>query len=134
LLKYSATLPRNAAVVSDDELRRRHSMRRVETQSIREVVPPFNWNSIHRKERDSLAPASNLTENLFPREGVDAFYAKTFKTPGLWRNELSPLVIILDADDVVLAEIAAGLHLDQFQRNLAGNGDDASAARACRPA
>ena len=30
------------------------------------------------------------------------------------------LVVILDADDVVLAEIAAGLHLDQFQQNLAG--------------
>jgi hypothetical protein len=29
---------RNAAVISDDELRRRHSMRRVEIQSIREVA------------------------------------------------------------------------------------------------
>ena len=30
------------------------------------------------------------------------------------------LVIVLDADDVVLAEIAAGLHLDQFEQDLAG--------------
>jgi hypothetical protein len=29
-------------------------------------------------------------------------------------------VIILDADDIVLAEIAAGLDLDQLQQNLAG--------------
>jgi hypothetical protein len=29
-------------------------------------------------------------------------------------------IIILDTDDVVLAKIAAGLHLDQFQQNLAG--------------
>src|SRR4030081_1898623 len=29
-------------------------------------------------------------------------------------------VIVLDPDDVVLAEIAAGLDLDQFQQNLAG--------------
>ena len=29
-------------------------------------------------------------------------------------------VIILDADDVVLAEITAGLHLDQFQQILTG--------------
>jgi hypothetical protein len=29
-------------------------------------------------------------------------------------------VIILNADDVVLAEITAGLNLDQFQQNLAG--------------
>ena len=30
-----------------------------------------------------------------------------------------PLIILLDADDIVLAEIAAGLGLDQFQRDLA---------------
>jgi hypothetical protein len=29
-------------------------------------------------------------------------------------------IIILDTDDVVLAEITAGLNLDQFQQNLAG--------------
>jgi len=29
-------------------------------------------------------------------------------------------IIILDAHDVVLAEITAGLNLDQFQQNLAG--------------
>ena len=28
-------------------------------------------------------------------------------------------IVVLDADDVVFAEIAAGLHLDQFERNLA---------------
>ena len=28
-------------------------------------------------------------------------------------------IIVLDADDVVLAEIAAGLHLDQFEQDLA---------------
>jgi hypothetical protein len=32
-------------------------------------------------------------------------------------RETRPAVVILDADDVV---IAAGLNLDQFQRNLAG--------------
>jgi hypothetical protein len=31
-----------------------------------------------------------------------------------------PLIIVLDADDVVLAEIAAGLDLDQLQYDLAG--------------
>src|SRR5258708_4179340 len=30
------------------------------------------------------------------------------------------LVVILDTDDVVFAEIAAGLHFDQFEQNLAG--------------
>ena len=35
------------------------------------------------------------------------------------RSSASP-IIILDADDVVLAEIAAGLHLDQLQQDLAG--------------
>ena len=35
------------------------------------------------------------------------------------RVSLAP-VIVLDADDVVLAEIAAGLHLDQFEQDLAG--------------
>ena len=29
-------------------------------------------------------------------------------------------IIILDTDDVILAEITAGLNLDQFQQNLAG--------------
>ena len=31
----------------------------------------------------------------------------------------TPLVVILDADDVVLAKITPGLNLDQFQQNLA---------------
>src|ERR1700730_11290883 len=35
-------------------------------------------------------------------------------------DRLSAPVIVLDADDVVLAEIAAGLDLDQLQLNLAG--------------
>ena len=30
------------------------------------------------------------------------------------------MIIVLDPHDVVLAEIAAGLHLDQFQIDLAG--------------
>ena len=29
-------------------------------------------------------------------------------------------IVILDTDDIVLAEIAAGLDLDQLQQNLAG--------------
>jgi hypothetical protein len=33
--------------------------------------------------------------------------------------ELRPPVIVLDSDDVVLTEIAAGLDPDQFQLNLA---------------
>jgi hypothetical protein len=36
------------------------------------------------------------------------------------RITLRSLVIVLDADDVVLAEIAAGLDLDQLQHDLAG--------------
>src|ERR1043166_7595468 len=36
---------------------------------------------------------------------------------------LSALVNILEPDDVVLAEIAAGLNFDQFERNLAGIGE-----------
>src|ERR1700722_10802904 len=35
-------------------------------------------------------------------------------------NRSRALIIILDADDVILAEIAAGLDLDQFQQDLAG--------------
>jgi hypothetical protein len=31
-----------------------------------------------------------------------------------------PLIIILNADNVLLAEVAAGLGLDQLQHNLAG--------------
>src|ERR1700722_14524456 len=34
--------------------------------------------------------------------------------------QLRALIVVLDADDVVLAEVAAGLALDQFQHNLAG--------------
>src|SRR5689334_22797964 len=30
------------------------------------------------------------------------------------------LIIVLDTDDIVLAEIAPGLHLDQFEHDLAG--------------
>ena len=33
---------------------------------------------------------------------------------------LRPVIVVLDAHDVVLAEIAAGLHLDQFEVDLAG--------------
>src|SRR6202007_2523580 len=36
------------------------------------------------------------------------------------RRSLRATVVVLDADDVVLAEIAAGLHLDQLQHDLAG--------------
>src|SRR6185436_3871977 len=35
-------------------------------------------------------------------------------------NALAALVVVLDADDVVLAEIAAGLDFDQFELDLAG--------------
>ena len=38
------------------------------------------------------------------------------------------VVNILDADDVVFAEIAAGLHLDQFEIDLAGVGQTMFAA------
>jgi hypothetical protein len=34
-------------------------------------------------------------------------------------SQSGALVVILDADDIVLAEIAAGLNLDQFQQYLA---------------
>jgi len=33
---------------------------------------------------------------------------------------LRPLIIVLDADDIVLAEVASGLDLDELQQNLAG--------------
>ena len=36
------------------------------------------------------------------------------------RMPLAPLVVILDANDVVLTKVAARLHLDQLKRNLAG--------------
>src|ERR1700710_101376 len=36
------------------------------------------------------------------------------------KRRLRALIVILDTDDVVLAEIAPGLNLDQFQQNLAG--------------
>ena len=36
------------------------------------------------------------------------------------RGGLAPAVAVLEADDVVFAEIAARLHLDQVQRDLAG--------------
>src|SRR3954462_14190863 len=35
-------------------------------------------------------------------------------------NDSRPLVVVLDADDVVFAEIAAGLDFDQLERDLAG--------------
>jgi hypothetical protein len=38
----------------------------------------------------------------------------------LKKGLLTPPVIVLDADDVILAEIAAGLHLDQLQQDLSG--------------
>ena len=41
----------------------------------------------------------------------------------VWNRQcaaLRPPIVILDADDVVLAEIAAGLNLDQLEQDLAG--------------
>lgn len=35
-------------------------------------------------------------------------------------SKLGPPIIVFDPDDIVFAEIAAGLNLDQFQRDLAG--------------
>ena len=35
-------------------------------------------------------------------------------------NVLGPMIVVLNALDVVFAEIASGLHLDQFQIDLAG--------------
>jgi hypothetical protein len=40
--------------------------------------------------------------------------------PGKKPDGSGALIIVLDADDVVLAEIAPGLHLDQLQLDLAG--------------
>src|SRR5947209_412173 len=48
---------------------------------------------------------------------------ETIRAPGRSRRIrplLFPAVVILDPDDVVLAEIAAGLDLDQLQVDLAG--------------
>jgi hypothetical protein len=36
------------------------------------------------------------------------------------KSRLRTAIVILDANDIVLAEIAAGLNLDQLQRDLAG--------------
>src|SRR5262249_34988305 len=38
-------------------------------------------------------------------------------------NHSFPLVDIVEPEDVVLAEITSGLHLDQLQRNFAGVGE-----------
>jgi hypothetical protein len=35
------------------------------------------------------------------------------------RSILFAPVVILDSDDIILAEIASGLHLDQFEQDLA---------------
>src|SRR5262249_49367960 len=41
---------------------------------------------------------------------------------------LPPSVDVVEAHDIVLAEIAADLHLDQFERDLAGIGEPMNAA------
>ena len=38
-------------------------------------------------------------------------------------DQLSAMIIILEAHDIVLAEIAAGLHFDQFQRDFSAIGE-----------
>src|SRR5262249_5202296 len=43
-------------------------------------------------------------------------------------SSLAPLINILEPDNIVLAEIAAGLHLDQLERNLAVIGEPVDAA------
>src|SRR5205814_9914787 len=46
---------------------------------------------------------------------------RRIKSEGMlrWKTLTAP-VVVLDADDVVLAEIAAGLDFDQFELDLAG--------------
>ena len=41
------------------------------------------------------------------------------RKPLLWKTSRT-VIIVLDADDIIFAEIAAGLHLDQFEIDLAG--------------
>src|SRR5580692_7225452 len=41
---------------------------------------------------------------------------------------LATAIDILEADDVVLAEVAAGLHLDEFERDLARIGEPVNGA------
>ena len=36
------------------------------------------------------------------------------------KTDSTPLIIILDADDVVLAQVTASLDFDQFQQNMEG--------------
>src|ERR1700761_9453974 len=47
-------------------------------------------------------------------------YARESGTPPQLRNRSRAFIIVFDADDVILAEITAGLDLDQFQQDLAG--------------
>ena len=66
-----------------------------------------------------------------PNEDPDRRRARTAGRQQIARQALqrsAPLVDVVDADDVVLAEIAAGLHLDQFQRDLAPVGEPVNRA------
>jgi hypothetical protein len=88
----------------------------------------------------SIACLQYLNETIQAQDNALVMYSKAvagcghniFLHPALGEGRLSvevahdnytlfdALVDVLNADDVVLAEIAASLDLDQFERNLAG--------------
>jgi len=63
----------------------------------------FRWSSVSSRRTFLSLPTTRRDPSLPSR-----------------REQLSrPVIVVLDAHDVILAEIAAGLHLDQLEVNLA---------------
>src|SRR5258706_6570321 len=67
------------------------------------------WWSCRRSPAFS-SPFTSRSSRLWRRDGAVADFRRVRSLPA---------VMVLEADDVVFAEIAAGLHLDDMQRDLA---------------
>jgi hypothetical protein len=75
------------------------------------VVAMRRFNRPFNCKTEFAQMQTTSTTNSVPLFGANISYSKSVFS--------GALVIVLDADDVVLAEIAAGLHLDKLQHDLA---------------
>src|SRR5262249_37228234 len=87
------------------------------------VTITFQPSSLLAKRTRSKMPGRNSNCSTRP-----TYPWSRLTTPSRSRNTARvkrasvPMIDIVQPDDVVLAEIAAGLHLDKLQRDLAGIG------------
>ena len=92
--------------------------------------PYVNCEQRLRLQESNLLEETGDLECGSVNEPQPSFHRKERRTTGLQEVRgqslcyggmlLRPLIIVLDADDIVLAEVASGLDLDELQQNLAG--------------